>query len=432
MNKIRLFFPVVFMIFICITPLEALAVKRTILPNGLTILTKPVTSNNIVSVVVTLKMGSLYETDEKAGLCTLMQDTILKGTKTRTSEQIALELESMGTQIATSADREYGSLSINSTSESLYKSLDILYDILLNATFPDDAVALQKKLQTRNILLIHDQPLYRAMELMVEAHYGDHPFHKPREGYITTVETLTREDIIEFYRTFFVPNNIVITAVGNFNEKRLVSDITDKLGRLPHGEDPIRVPGESTVRTSPVEMTEKRETAADWFALGWPSASLEDPDYFAMEVLNAITGGSMNSRLFVAIREKRGLAYQVSSFVNARKETGIYVAYIGTKPETYEEAKQVLIDEVRRLSYEEPSFEEIKNAKNFLKGMHIMGQESNAGQAFQYGDYEILGLGYEFVNQYNNGVEKITAQDITRAGGKYLSGYYALGGVLAE
>ena len=417
---------------IYVFPLEAQTVKRTRLPNGLTIITKPARSNNIVSVVVTLKMGSLYETDDEAGLSTFMQDTVIKGTKTRTSEQIALEVESMGTLLSTSANREYGGISLQSTSESLYKSLDILFDILCNATFPEDAVALQKNLQTRNILLRNDQPLYRAVDLMVEAHYGNHPFHKSRLGYPETIDNITRDDIVTFYRTIYVPNNMVITVVGNFNEKRLISVIKEKLGGLPSGKEPDKVAGERDDYSSPVEKIEERDTAASWFALGWPSASLVDPDYYTMEVLNSITGGSMNSRLFVAIREKRGLAYQVSSFVNARRESGIYAAYVGTKPSSYEEAKQVLIEEVRRMANDEATPEEIKNTKSFLRGMNIMEQESNSGQASKLGHYEILGVGYEFVDEFNEGINKVTARDILKSGEKYLIKPYALGGVLAK
>lgn len=432
MNKAIMFIYLIVLTFNQFSPSEAQTVKRTRLPNGLTILTRPATSNNIVSVVVTLKMGSLYETDDQAGLCTLMQDTIVKGTTTRSSEQIALELESMGTHLSTSADREYGSISLQSTSESFYRSLDILYDILCNASFPEDAVELQKNLQTRNILLRNDQPLYRAVDLLVEEYYGDHPFHKSRFGYAETITMFKRSDLVGFYRKLYVPNNMVITVVGNFNEKHLISDITSRLGALSQGNSPVKVSGERKNYSSSVERIEERETAASWFALGWPSASLDDLDYYAMEVLNAITGGSMNSRLFVAIREKRGLAYQVASFVNARMESGIYVAYIGTNPSTYDEAKKVLIDEVRLMAREEPTPEEIKNAKSYLKGMNIMEQESNAGQASKYGHYEILGVGYEYVGKYNNGIDKVTVQNILNAGKKYFLGSYALGGVLAK
>ncbi|MFC1528853.1 M16 family metallopeptidase [Candidatus Latescibacterota bacterium] len=406
--------------------------KRTRLPNGLTVITKPARSNNIVSVVVTLKMGSLYETDDNAGLSTFMQDTVIKGTETRTSEQIALELESMGTRLGTSANREYGSISLQSTSESLYQSLDILFDILCNATFPEDAVVLQKNLQTRNILLRNDQPLYRAVDLLVEAYYGNHPFHKSRLGYPETIDNITRDDIVTFYRTLYVPNNMVVTAVGNFDEKRLISVIKENIGDRPSGKEPVKIKEDRLDYTSPVEKTEERDTAASWFALGWPSATLDGPDYYTMEVLNSITGGSMNSRLFVAIREKRGLAYQVSSFVNARRESGIYVAYIGTKPSSYEEARRVLIEEVRRMASEVATPEEIKNTKSFLKGMNIMEQESNAGQASRYGHYEILGVGYDFADEFNDGIEKVTASDILKSGKKYLMKSYALGGVLAK
>lgn len=411
---------------------EAHAVKRTRLDNGLVILTKSISTNNIVSVNVSLKMGSLYETDDKAGLFTLMQNTVIKGTKTRTSEQIAEELESMGTRISSSADREYGTVSIQSTSESLYASLAVLYDILRNAAFLPEAVDLQKRIQTRNILARRDQPIYRAIELMVEAEYGAHPFHKPMMGYPETVGKLTREDLQKIYAATYVPNNMVITVVGNFDERRIIGDIGRALGGIPGGEALARVPGDLPVHKAVVEKVEQRETAACWFALGWFAPSLTDPDYYAMEVLDSVTGGSMNSRLFVAIREKRGLAYQVSSFVNARMETGIYAAYIGTKPESYGEARSVLLDEVFRMKKEEASPEEVTLAKSYLRGMFIMGQESNAGQAAQYGQNEVLGLGYEFGDRYLAGIEKVTARDIVRVGGKYLTDAYSLGAVVVK
>ena len=435
MNKLCLVILMIFLILNSVSLSEALAVNKTVLPNGLIILTKPVKTNNIVSVVVSMKMGSLYETDDEAGLCTLMQDTLRKGTKTRTSDQIALELESMGTRLSTSSNREYGTVEIQSTSESLYKSLDILYDLLLNATFPEEALALQKRLQIRNILTMYDQPIYRAVDLLVEAHYGKHPFHKPRMGYPETIEKFSREDVINMYNKTNIPNNIVITAVGNFDEKRFTENIANNLGSLLRSKETVKASYDNEdflARSAPVEKIETRDTAASWFALGWSAPKLNDKDYYAMEVLDAITGGSMNSRLFIAIREKRGLAYQVASFFNARKESGIYVAYIGTKPSSYNEAKKVLIDEVRKMGIDEPTPEEIKLAKSFLKGMNIMSQESNSGQASQYGHYEVLGIGYNFVDKYNERIDKVTASEILRVGRNCLIENYAMGGVLAQ
>ena len=420
------------LIFNFLTTAEAQSVKRTELANGLVILTKPITTNSIVSVVVALKMGSLYETDEQAGLCTLMQNTIHKGTKTRSSEQIALELESMGTKISSSSNREYGTISFQSTAESFDKSLDIVYDIILNPTFSEDVVELQKQLQIRTILTQYDQPIYKAIDLMIDAQYGKHPFHKPRMGYPETVNTFTRDDLIAKYKEIYVPNNMVVSVVGNFDENRMISKISEVLGSLPKAQNPQKVPGEIIKRTEPVEKVETRKTQATWFALGWESPTLKDPDYYAMEVLDSITGGSMNSRLFVAIREKRGLAYQVASFVNARVESGIYVAYIGTKPETYEEAKKVLLEEVQRMGHEKALEEELRNSKNYLVGMNIMGMESNGSQAAQYAHFEIVGVGYDFGDKYNKEIKKISLSDVLETGKKYLDGNYAMGGVLAK
>ncbi len=433
MNK-RLISIYMFLTLLLVPFPEAFAVNRTILPNGITILTKPVTTNRIVSFVVTLRMGSLYETDEEAGLCTLMQETLRKGTENRTSEQIALELESMGTRLSTSSNREYGSVEMQSTSESLYKSLEILYDILTVPTFPKEFVELQKNLQIQAIHTRYDQPIYRAIDLMVDAHYIDHPFHKPLMGYPETIETFTRDDVVAMYKRLYVPENMVISVVGNFNEKQLIGHISKYLCTLPEKDIPLPVETDNKylLRKEPVEKVETRETAANWFTVGWTAPPLNDDEYPSMEVLDAITGGSMNSRLFIAIREKRGLAYQVSSFYNARKESGLYVAYIGTKPETYIEAKNVLLDEVFSMGKETATEEEIRLAKNFLKGMYIMSQESNSGQASHYGHYEILGIGYEFLDAYAGKIENVTAENVLETGKRYLRGNYSFGAVISE
>jgi predicted Zn-dependent peptidase len=266
----------------------------------------------------------------------------------------------------------------------------------------------------------------------VESHYGNHPFHKPLLGYSETIEKLTRDDLVKTYREIYIPTNMVISVVGNFEEKKLVEDVKRSLGSLSKGPEPQKVSGKMPSGSVPVEKLETRETAASWFAIGWSSPVLNDPDYYPMEVLDSITGGSMNSRLFVAVREKRGLAYQVSSFVNARLASGLYAAYIGTKPSTYEEAKKVLLEEIFRMKHEKASPEEITLSKSYLRGMYIMGLESNTGQAAQNGHYEILGLGYEFADAYIRNVEKVSAEDIQRVADKYLTENYSLGGVLAK
>ena len=231
-NKIYFFITIILIAANLVTPAEGGDLNRKELQNGLVILTKPVTTNSIVSVVVSMKMGSLYESDEKSGLCTLMQNTLAKGTSTRTSQQIALDLESVGTRLSASSNREYGTVDLQSTSESLYESLDILFDLLQNATFPEDALELQKNLQIQNIYAMYDQPIYRAMDLMVDAHYGTHPFHKPRMGYPETVKNLQRTDVADIYKRIYIPNNMVISVVGNFDDKRLINEIEHKLGSI--------------------------------------------------------------------------------------------------------------------------------------------------------------------------------------------------------
>ncbi|HID11435.1 MAG TPA: insulinase family protein [Candidatus Latescibacteria bacterium] len=242
----------------------------------------------------------------------------------------------------------------------------------------------------------------------------------------------SRGQVVDWYRKFHVPNNMVLAAVGNFPEGEFSEMVRETLGSLPQGPLPDPAAGEPPVRAEPEEAFERRESQAVWVALGYPAPPLTDRGYAAMEVLDAILGGSMDSRLFVSVRDTRGLAYQVGSSYIAMGSPSLFLVYLGTRPEQFEEAKAVALGEVERMAEEPVLEEELRAAKTFLKGTFLMSQERNIDQAALLARFELMGLGYGFVEEYPELIEAVTREEVQRAAREYLAGPYVLGAVVPE
>ena len=404
-------------------------IKCTVLKNGLKILTKASKANDIVAVGVLLRMGTRYETDEQAGLSDLTQHLLLKGTETRTAETLAVEMDSAGIRLSASASRDYGAVALLTTSEHLNKGLELLFDILKHTRFPEDKVAQEKEMALRRIQARRDQLLGHAMDLLTETYYGSHPYHKPISGYPETVERFGRAEIVDFYRTRYVPNNMIFSAVGNLDEQAFIEHVEAEWEDAPR--HPLPPPPEATppVHDAPEETFEERDNQAAWIGIGYGAPALTDPDYAAMMVLDAILGGAMSSRLFTELRDKQSLAYQVGSHYAVHPDASLYVMYIGTSGERFADARDGVLIEVGKLRSKPVSAEELQTAKTYLKGTFVMGQERNASQAALMAAYELLGLGYSFIDEYPKRIEAVTEEDVLRGARTYFSGPYTLGAV---
>lgn len=404
-------------------------VEKRVLDNGLTLLTKPSQANDIAAVTVMLGIGSIRETDAQAGLSNLTQALLLKGTASRTAEQIAVEMESTGARVSAYASRDYGAASLIATSDGLAEILPIFFDVLLNPSFPPDEVAHEIAQTLQKIRAKEDQFIQKAMELLAEAYYGAHPYHKPLLGYPETVSAFSRETVGDFFRAHYRPNNAILSAVGHFDRAWLVGQVEAHLGAADPGPLPEADGASVTPLSEPRQRIESRESRAAWLAVGYGAPSITDADYPAMEVLDAVLGGSMSCRLFTELRDRRGLAYQVGSTYAARPGPSAFVAYIGTGPDQFEVAREGILEELRKVCSERVTEEELRISKTYLKGTFIMGQERNSSQAAILARYESVGLGHDYVHRHPDLIDRVTAEDVLRVARTYLSGAYALGAV---
>jgi predicted Zn-dependent peptidase len=398
-------------------------VRREVLQNGAVVLTRETRVNDIVATIVMLRMGSGFESDIEAGLSTLLQDSLLKGTITRTASQIATDIETLGASLDSSAQREYGVVSLITTKDEFLKGLDILFDVLRSPVFPENEVEREKDLIIQQIAKRKDQLLYNSFDLFNESFYGEHPYHKPQLGYPETVKKFTRDDVLRFYKRFYMPDNMIFSIVGNFDAGAAVNRIKSTFGALPRGNLPVLDSVKLPERLVPLERFQQQESQATWIVVGYDAPSILEREFAAMEVFDAILGGSMDSRLFKELRDKRGLAYEVGCIYAARKGPSFLAAYMGTENQQFGIAKQGILEVISRLKEEGPSGDELVRAKKYIKGTFTIGQERNVSQAALIATYDLYGLGYEFVDRYPRLIDDVSLQDVKAVALKYLGNY---------
>ncbi len=409
----------------------AAGVEKTVLKNGLTVLVKESGANDIVSIQMLAGMGPKFENDSEAGISRLLQNSLIKGTGSRTAEQIANEIESVGGRINSGSTKEVGFVSVTCTKEGLEAALDVFFDVILNPIFPEGEVEKEKELILQSIKQRKDQLLGSTIDLAQEVLYAEHPFHKPSEGYEETVGSFGREKVLDAYGRFYVPGNMVICAVGNLDGQKFAKEVERRLSKFEQKGKRLEA---STTSISLPESREKlryKKSSSAWLVIAFPAPGISQPDYLAARVLDSILGGSMHSRLFTELRDKQGLGYQVGSFLASFSREAFVGAYIGTRPDQFEIARDGILGEIEKVRTAEVTDEELADTKKYLRGSFIIGLESNDAQAYNFAYYECLGLGYDFVDRYLDGIQTVEKADLLRLAQNYF-GAFALASTLPE
>jgi zinc protease len=409
----------------------ASGVKKTVLDNGLTVLVKESTANDIVSVELLVGAGPKLESDSEAGISRLLQNSLLKGTSTRSAEQIVTEIESVGGRLSSGSTKEIGYVSLTCTREGLAAALDVFFDVVLNPSFPEAEVEKERGLILQGIRQRKDQLLGSTIDLAQEVLYADHPFHKPNEGYEETVSTFGRERVVDAYGRFYAPGNVVICAVGNLDGKRFVDEVSKRFKTSKGGRDRLRPSFEPLSLTESREKLTYKKSSSAWLVIAFPAPGISENDYLPARVLDSILGGSMHSRLFTELRDKQGLGYQVGSFFANFSRDAFVGTYIGTRPDQFEIARDGILAEIEKVRTQEVTDEELEDTKKYLRGSFIIGLESNESQAYDFAYYECLGLGYEFVDRYLEAIQTVTKADVLRVAKTYF-GTHALASTLPE
>ena len=385
-------------------------IHRTVLNNGIVVIAVENSAADIISSRIFIRAGSQRESQEKSGLSHLLSSVITKGTAQLSSMEIAERIESVGANLSADASTDYFLLSLKTVAADWQEILQLAGEILRSPSFPETEVELEKHLTIQDIRSQKEQPFTIAFEQLRRAMYQNHPYALSVLGTEATVSTLSRADLEHFHQTYFRPDNIVISVAGRITPEAAVDEIERVFGDWLPAQPSLTAQLLPTLISQPDIVTTAQETQQSIVMLGYLASAVQDADYGALKLLNTYLGNGLSSRLFVELREKRGLAYDVSAFYPTRQSLSTFVVYMGTAPENTETAFEGLHTEVERLCATALSDEELQTAKNKLLGQYALGKQTNAQLAQTYGWYETIGLGIDFDTKFQQDVERVTPE----------------------
>ncbi|MBI4477836.1 MAG: insulinase family protein [Acidobacteria bacterium] len=384
-------------------------IVRDRLGNGAKLLTEAMPHVRSVSVGVWLTRGSRDEPAELGGIAHFVEHMLFKGTTTRSAEDIAQEIDSIGGQADAFTAKEYASYYIKVLDEHLPLAIDLLADIVLHPAFSEEDVQKEKKVVLEEIKMVEDTPDDLVHELFNERFWPDHPLGRPILGTPETVEALTQHSLREYFASAYTADNVVIAAVGNIDHQR-VSDLVERaFAALPRTGRHVATPPPVAI---PHVLNRTKELEQSHICLGVSAYPQDHDRRYATHVLNTILGGSMSSRLFQNVRERRGLAYSVFSGVGAFRDTGAVTIYAGCANDAVDEVIGVIVDELRTLKNAPVPAGELRRAKDHLKGSIMLSLESTSSRMSNLARQEIY-----FDRQYSldetlAGFEQVTTEDI--------------------
>ena len=402
-----------------------LDVNRLVLSNGLVLLIAENHSTPLVSISVIARAGSRFEPDEKAGLASLAAELVEEGTTTRTSRQIAEAIDSSGGHLMTFGDYQSNRVALVSLSRDFNLGLEIAADLLMNAVFPEDKVRQQIDRRLAQLKSRLDVPRTQASDVFNETVFRGTPQHRPSVGYEKTVGALSRSDIEQFYRRYYVPNNTVLAIAGDVETSQTIERVESVLGgwQRASGFSSPDVPRPGLE----AQAVEKHVTAPKEQVnvfIGHVGIERKNPDYHALLVMDMILGSSpgFTSRIPRILRDQQGLAY--STFANITSSAGVdpgrFVAYIGTAPGNLDRARAGLRSEIARIVEEPVSGEELDIAKSYLTGSFVLRFQKNAQVSEFMLDAEIYGLGFDYLEKYPDLIRAVTIEDVTRVTRKHI------------
>jgi predicted Zn-dependent peptidase len=372
------------------------------------------------SVVFMFGGGSRQEDERLAGVSHFIEHLLFKGTRRRpTSKEIADAIEGVGGFINASTDKELTAYWTRVPAEHLQLGLDVLSDIVSNSKLAPDDVERERLVILEELKMYQDQPQDYVLNLLEEAIWPGHPLGRDIAGTEESVARLTRDDILEFANAHYRLPNLVIGAAGAIDERQTLAEVSARL-TLPSEPDGMLTPEAPAPLNDPHVLLRRKRTEQAHICLGVRAFSYVHPDRYALDLLNTVLGEGMSSRLFLNIRERLGLAYDVHSFTQKHRDTGHLGVYLGVDPKKAIEAIQAVIAEMNALCEHDLPEEELRRAKEFTKGRLRLDLETTNGVAFWLTYQELLMGEIRSIEDELSLVDAVTASDIRRVANSVL------------
>jgi len=400
-------------------------VNKVVLDNGLTLLVKNNPNFPLVSMHAYLKGGVLYENQEDNGLFNFTARMLRRGTKKRTAEEIAEEIDAMGGKIGSSAGNDLTHVSVEVLQEHMEEGLDIFADMLQNAVFDAEETEKVRKLLLAQIERQNDDWRTQSEVFFKKTFFREHPYRFVPVGNETSVAALAREDLQEAYKRYYVPNNMVLAIFGDIDLRETEDLVKRQFGKMNRKEVIFpAVPSEPPLTENITDelITDRQQTV---IYMGYPGMKLGDPDWHAMRVIDGITSGIgyPGGWLHNTLRGNQ-LVYFVHAWNDARSDPGYYAIQAATSPATADTARQIILEKqelIKQDAYTDDELEQAKSGCIVMQGLYY--NQTNSAQASQAASDEIRGQGYDFADDFEERIKAVTREDIKRVAKKYFQNY---------
>lgn len=417
MKTFKLFFLFLLITLFFSGPVRAAAkTEKIVLENGLTIILTRIPQSPLISIYCLVKLGPLYETPGQAGISNLTLKMLLKGTKKRSAFEIIDAIESTGGLIVPGIEPNLGYLKIVIHKKHLEAAVDLLAELLREATFPEDELAKTKEEIINQFKEIEDSPEEFALKTFYENFYAGTSYSWPLEGRPETILKISPQDLKRFRSAQFLVGNLVISVAGDLTSDEIKTQFGQKLHGLATGPaakiQPFNFTGKFPRKK---KIVKKTGLETNWIIVAWPAPALKSRFTPALKIIETILAGGMNSRLFIKYREINPIAYAVGAHYPVQKMASHLMLLIQTSSGNFQEIAQYLQNEIKDLQNRPLDPAELTRAKNYFSGLYLAAQEASHEFAYYKGKYELLGLGPDFNEIFLQKINDLKPADIQKA-----------------
>jgi predicted Zn-dependent peptidase len=393
-------------------------IRRTVLANGVRLATERMPHVRSVAVGIWLTRGSRHEPEAHPGIAHFVEHMLFKGTPSRNAEEIAQQVDSIGGQIDAFTSKEYAGYYLKVLDEHLPLAVDILADLICNPLFAEDDIEREKKVILEEIKMVEDTPDDLVHELFAEGFWLNHPLGRPILGTPASVSGLDKKILKEYFADTYCASNFVVVAVGNLEHGRVQSLLEKALENAPHSGSAA---ASSAPVVAPVIQVRRKELEQSHIVFGTEALPQHHPDRYAGYALNTTLGGSMSSRLFQNVREKRGLAYSVFSGLSAYQDAGALSIYAGCANDAVAELIDVVVAEIRQMKAGGLDPVELRRAKDHLKGSLMLGLESTSSRMSHLARQEMYREHTFSLDDMLAAIERVSEQDVLKLADRFFT-----------
>jgi predicted Zn-dependent peptidase len=384
--------------------------RRTVLPNGLIVLTERMEHLRSVAMGVWIKSGSRCEPAETNGISHFVEHMLFKGTRSRTAQHIAREMDSIGGNLDAFTGKETICFNVKSLSDHVPIALDVLTDLVLNPIFTAPDIERERGVILEEIKMDEDNPDVLVHELFTQAFWKGHPLGWPILGTTHTVAKLDQQNLFDYHSDRFRAGNMVLSAAGHLDHDHFAATIAEKFASLPAGDTLHELAAPQAA--AKIVLRNKKSLEQVQICLGVPAPPITDDSRYASLILNTVLGGGMSSRLFQTIREERGMVYSIYSDLSPYRDTGTFCVYAGTSANKALEVVSLIMTEFAKLKQTLITPEELKRAKDQLKGNMLLGMESSNSRMANLARQEMYFHEFFTVEEVIRRVEAVQAEEV--------------------